>query len=330
MTNNVMVPEAMPSITVAAVATSPSLLPYPPPRSGGASAAAIRKKSLSPVDFNGGLAKGWLDSMKASSPTHAKATAALAAVPAYDHSASTIMSATDGKQIVIFLDYDGTLSPIVDDPDSAFMSDAMRAAVKEVARSFPTAIVSGRCRSKVYDFVRLTELYYAGSHGMDIKVPKRYTKKVHRALLEKTKSIPGAKVENNKFCVSVHFRCVDEKVSSVVSARGIPQIADYPREKGASTAGGLDQYLYVASLFCNRKARMNYAGFADCKSAVPLYIGDDRTDEDAFKVRDGVLTSPGGVEAPLPEGSSKGVDIKELSCYTLPPLTVIGAHVVSS
>ncbi|RZR99366.1 hypothetical protein BHM03_00028935 [Ensete ventricosum] len=128
-----------------------------------------------------------------------------------------IMSATDGKQIVIFLDYDGTLSPIVDDPDSAFMSDAMRAAVKEVARCFPTAIVSGRCRSKVYDFVRLTELYYAGSHGMDIKVPKRYTKKVHRALLEKTKSIPGAKVENNKFCVSVHFRCVDEKVSSEIN-----------------------------------------------------------------------------------------------------------------
>lgn len=37
-----------------------------------------------------------------------------------------IMSASKGKQIVMFLDYDGTLSPIVDDPDSAFMSDAVR------------------------------------------------------------------------------------------------------------------------------------------------------------------------------------------------------------
>jgi trehalose 6-phosphate phosphatase len=35
---------------------------------------------------------------------------------------------------------------------------------------------------------------------------------VHDSLVEKTKCIPGAKVENNKFCVSVHFRCVDEKV----------------------------------------------------------------------------------------------------------------------
>ena len=33
-----------------------------------------------------------------------------------------ITEASGGKQIVIFLDYDGTLSPIVDDPDKAFMS----------------------------------------------------------------------------------------------------------------------------------------------------------------------------------------------------------------
>jgi hypothetical protein len=33
-----------------------------------------------------------------------------------------IIDAAKGKQIVMFLDYDGTLSPIVDDPDRAFMS----------------------------------------------------------------------------------------------------------------------------------------------------------------------------------------------------------------
>jgi trehalose 6-phosphate phosphatase len=35
---------------------------------------------------------------------------------------------------------------------------------------------------------------------------------VHDTLVEKMASIPGAMVENNKFCLSVHFRCVDEKV----------------------------------------------------------------------------------------------------------------------
>ncbi|CAN7029986.1 unnamed protein product [Brassica oleracea var. botrytis] len=35
---------------------------------------------------------------------------------------------------------------------------------------------------------------------------------VIKQLVEKTKSTPGAKLENNKFCLSVHFHCVDEKV----------------------------------------------------------------------------------------------------------------------
>uniref|UniRef100_A0A452YU08 Trehalose 6-phosphate phosphatase n=1 Tax=Aegilops tauschii subsp. strangulata TaxID=200361 RepID=A0A452YU08_AEGTS len=49
----------------------------------------------------------------------------------------------------------------------------MRAAVRHVASLFPTAIISGRSRDKVFDFVKLTELYYAGSHGMDIMGPIR-------------------------------------------------------------------------------------------------------------------------------------------------------------
>ena len=40
---------------------------------------------------------------------------------------------------------------------------------------------------------------------------------VYQQLVEKTKSTPGARVENNKFCVSVHFRCVEEKVNKLQS-----------------------------------------------------------------------------------------------------------------
>ena len=54
--------------------------------------------------------------------------------------------------------------------------EQMRRTVRKVARYFPTAIVSGRCRDKVYNFVRLAELYYAGSHGMDIKGPAKGSK----------------------------------------------------------------------------------------------------------------------------------------------------------
>ncbi|CAD5184298.1 probable trehalose-phosphate phosphatase 6 [Musa acuminata AAA Group] len=318
MTNQNVVVQA---ITVAAVANSPPLFTYPPPRTSGSSAAAaIPKKYLSPVDLGGGWTNGWLEAIKASSPTHAKS--ALLSAPAVeseqDEQSTWIMrhpsalskfeqitSATKGKQIVMFLDYDGTLSPIVDDPDSAFMSDTMRAAVKKVARLFPTAIVSGRCRSRVYEFVRLTELYYAGSHGMDIKVPKgtRYTKKkkavlfqpaseflplmneIHKALLETTRSIPGAKVENNKFCVSVHFRCVDETCWGVLVEQVVSLLKSHPELR--LTQGRKVLEIRPTIKWDKGKALeflLKSLGFADNKNVVPIYIGDDHTDEDAFKV----------------------------------------------
>lgn len=77
------------------------------------------------------------------------------------------------KTPVVFLDYDGTLAPIVSRPDQAFMTETMRAAVKTVAQKFTTAVVSGRSTQKVVDFVQLDELFYAGSHGLDITGPHR-------------------------------------------------------------------------------------------------------------------------------------------------------------
>jgi Trehalose-phosphatase len=81
------------------------------------------------------------------------------------------LSLASGKRVVVFLDYDGTLTPIVSNPDMAFMSDSMRSTVKRVGQTFPTAIISGRGRRKVENFVQLNELFYAGSHGLDIKGP---------------------------------------------------------------------------------------------------------------------------------------------------------------
>ena len=52
----------------------------------------------------------------------------------------------------------------------------MRQIVRALAQLFPTAIVSGRGREKVKAFVKLKELYYAGSHGMDIAGPQARTR----------------------------------------------------------------------------------------------------------------------------------------------------------
>ncbi|XP_030535040.1 probable trehalose-phosphate phosphatase J [Rhodamnia argentea] len=256
----------------------------------------------------------WVDSMKASSPTHVKSPPSLTEDnnswmlhhPSALDMFEQIIGASQGKQIVMFLDYDGTLSPIVDDPDRAFMSNKMRTTVRKLARCFPTAIVSGRCRDKVYSFVRLGELYYAGSHGMDIKGPAKGSKykkgdqavlfqpaseflpmidEVYKELVERTKSTLGAKVENNKFCVSVHFRCVDEKEWTELAQQVKSVIKGYPKLR--LTQGRKVLEIRPTIKWDKGKALeflLESLGFANCTNVFPVYIGDDRTDEDAFKI----------------------------------------------
>ncbi|TMW90258.1 hypothetical protein EJD97_015993 [Solanum chilense] len=288
--------------------------PPPPPPPRGSCINNISRKTL--VEMNGDpkIMKSWIDSMRASSPTHHMSTTLyedktswMVHHPSAVDMFEDIISVSKGKKIVMFLDYDGTLSPIVDDPDQAFMSHDMRRTVRKLARYFPTAIVSGRCRDKVYNFVQLSELYYAGSHGMDIKGPSKgskYSKKgtqailfqpaskflpmiieVYKELLDKTKCIEGVRVENNKFCVSVHFRCVDEKKWGELLQEVRLVLKEYPKLKLCQGR----KVLEIRPIIKWDKGKalqflLQSLGYAKCNDVFPIYIGDDRTDEDAFKV----------------------------------------------
>ncbi|XP_038906683.1 trehalose-phosphate phosphatase B-like isoform X2 [Benincasa hispida] len=213
------------------------------------------------------------------------------------------MKGLQRKKIVVFLDYDGTLSPIVDDPDRAFMSSEMREAVREVAKCFPTAIISGRSRDKVKEFVKLSNVHYAGSHGMDIimtptsdnevdevsfQPAKEFLpaiQQIRQILEEETRKIEGAMVEDNRFCVSVHFRHVHErdleklekKVQSIIGKN-----PDFHITQGKKVME------IRPTINWNKGHAMEYylhiLGHTSIDDVIPLYIGDDRTDEDAFKV----------------------------------------------
>nr|GEX12898.1 probable trehalose-phosphate phosphatase J [Tanacetum cinerariifolium] len=151
----------------------------------------------------------------------------------------------------------------------------------------------------------LSELYYAGSHGMDIKGPssRKHQKgnqnvlcqpakeflpmmtEVHEILLEKIKGIHGANVENNKFCLSVHFRCVDEENWGDLADRVKGVLKDYPKLR--LTQGRKVLEIRPTIKWDKGKAiefLLESLGYANSKDVLPIYIGDDRTDEDAFKV----------------------------------------------
>ncbi|XWS50391.1 hypothetical protein CRYUN_Cryun12cG0083800 [Craigia yunnanensis] len=227
--------------------------------------------------------------------------------PSALNSFDSIMKEAKGKKVVVFLDYDGTLSPIVEDPDKAFMSAEMRAAVREVAKYFPTSIISGRSRDKVKEFVRLNNVYYAGSHGLDIMAPPRAMKscdkkgnegafqpaklflpaiqEISMELEDKIREIQGARIEDNRFCISVHYRQVPPKDHGILKKKVKSLVENRPEFR--LTEGKM--VLEVRpSIEWNKGDALNYLldtlGFSNAKDVLPFYIGDDRTDEDAFKV----------------------------------------------
>ncbi|KAL3014699.1 hypothetical protein AAZX31_06G120400 [Glycine max] len=185
-----------------------------------------------------------------------------------------LMKGANGKRIIVFLDYDGTLSPIVNDPDRAFMSDEMRAAVYEIATYFPTAIISGRSRDK------------------GIEVPFQPAKKflpaireIIRVLKNEVKEIKGAMIEDNGFCLSVHFRQVQEKDYDVLEEKVKSVLENNPQ---FCLTEGKKVMEIRPSIKWNKGNAVEYfldtLGLSSCSDILPVYIGDDRTDEDAFKV----------------------------------------------
>jgi trehalose 6-phosphate phosphatase len=72
------------------------------------------------------------------------------------------------KRLAVFLDYDGTLTPISDRPEDAVISDGMREVVRRLAERVPVVMVSGRDRTVVQKLMGLDNLIVAGDHGFDI------------------------------------------------------------------------------------------------------------------------------------------------------------------
>lgn len=167
-----------------------------------------------------------------------------------------------------------------------------------VADTFPVAIVTGRSKEKVMSMVRLDGLIYAGSHGFDIEGPEGHIshtvavdclprlKRVYHDFHSLLPKYPGSSVEDNLLSVSFHYRKVDPSLFNVLQT-DVDQII---RNNGLVRTQG--KMVYEARpLFDWHKGKaveylLDALQLLD-DDVLPIYIGDDVTDEDAFKVLQG-------------------------------------------
>ncbi len=202
-----------------------------------------------------------------------------------------------GREPAVFLDYDGTLTPIVDRPDDAVISDEMRDTVRRLFRRCSVCVVSGRDRPVVQQLMGLDDLIVAGSHGFDIWSPSGGTiqrqeggefdallAEVTQKLRTVLGSINGVLIEPKRSSVAVHYRLVEASERARVKEVVDGTLAEHP--DGLKVTPGKMVFEIQPKVDWDKgKAVLHLieALGLDGPGVVPLYIGDDVTDEHAFE-----------------------------------------------
>ncbi|MGQ9469178.1 MAG: trehalose-phosphatase [Nitrososphaerales archaeon] len=198
------------------------------------------------------------------------------------------------RRVYVLTDYDGTLTPIVDHPDQAILNvnvrDILKSFVKD--RRFILAIVTGRKLKEIIHLVGIQGTYYIGNHGLEIKGPSLTfihptAKKLSPTISEICKNmkaefepIDGVIIEDKGMTASIHYRMAPKKMIEDIKKAVksiIRSYEDFEIRHGKMVVEIRPKVSWDkgdAALWLVQK--LGSDGF-------PVYIGDDETDEDAFK-----------------------------------------------
>ena len=200
--------------------------------------------------------------------------------------------------ILLLSDYDGTLSPIVGRPDLAVLPPKTREALWALHRSdrFSLGIVSGRGLADVREMVGIPGLVYAGNHGLEIEgsaetfihpeaqelMPQLDI--VLEALQERLSDLPGVYVEGKVLTLSVHYRLTPEELRPRVMA-GFDEVMGRAAHEDRIRVTRGKEVLEVRPRVDWHKGRaIARIAQASPHGTLPIYFGDDLTDEDGFQV----------------------------------------------
>lgn len=196
---------------------------------------------------------------------------------------------------LIILDYDGTLSPIVPDPDKASLSEEMKQTLIRLNKVTSVAVISGRDRTDVEQKVDLEQLIYAGSHGLDmagpdgLDIPEKVGEDILNSLRtaaenlrNKLKAVKGCQVESKKYAIAVHFRNVADEEVEIVKEAVLEELGKHENLK-KGTGKKILELKPAIDWHKGRAVNWLFEALNFTKEdAIPIFVGDDITDEDAF------------------------------------------------
>jgi trehalose 6-phosphate phosphatase len=194
-----------------------------------------------------------------------------------------VLEALAHTRCLLAFDFDGTLAPIVADRDAAGMRAETRSLLARVAEQFPTAVISGRSERDVRARVRGVGVRWViGNHGLE-PGPRltRFEDQVEAAeeALRVLLSMPGVDVENKRYSLAVHYRRSRQKAQA---RRAILAAASQLPAPFRTIGGKLVVNLVPEGAANKGDALLLLREQAGADTA--LYVGDDVTDEDVFRL----------------------------------------------
>jgi trehalose 6-phosphate phosphatase len=199
------------------------------------------------------------------------------------------------KRIFLFLDYDGTLVPIRKTPDRALFPPSKRDFLRCLGQRAFVGIVSGRSLSEIQALISIKDIAYIGNHGLEIFYGQRCwvhpkakrTEPILKDVLEKirrkTKDFPGILVENKRMTAAVHYRLADPVLCKPLKEIITKKIEQNGR--GLKMTEGKKVFEIKPNVPWDKgKGVLKLMDWVNPKGRSRLiYIGDDQTDEDAFR-----------------------------------------------
>jgi trehalose 6-phosphate phosphatase len=200
---------------------------------------------------------------------------------------------------VLLLDYDGTLAPIARVPEEARVPAPMKSLLRRLSRSsrLTVALISGRPLANLRQLVGVRNLTYVGNHGLEmwhrgrctsVAVPGRSREALSRirpTLASLVKGVPGARLEDKGLSLGLHYRQVH--TSHVVRLKaGIRKaVLPFLQSGELSLLNGKKVIEVRPGLTWTKgNAVLCLVKLMRHRGLLPVYIGDDRSDEDAFSV----------------------------------------------
>ncbi len=193
------------------------------------------------------------------------------------------------KRVALFLDFDGTLHPLRRRPEAVVLDGSTRRVLARLSarRRVTLCVISGRRRDDLRKRVGVPGLVYLGLHGWErgggMRASARLraaVKGVRQRLERRLRNLPGIWVEDKTLSVVVHYRAAREAVGR--RARSIVRDAVRPDRSELRVLAGKKVWEVLPREVPGKGAAVKAFLARGFDSALPIYIGDDTSDEGAF------------------------------------------------